>query len=81
MKNFIIFGGIVFFMFIEFSMQGQSNTYPYPASGKIGIGTTNPKANLHIYEAPGTGGTTLLLDAAPGKNPNITFSTEGVKSK
>ena len=28
--------------------QTQTNTYPYPENAPLGIGTTNPKAKLHV---------------------------------
>jgi hypothetical protein len=47
-------------------------------SGKMGIGVAKPKDPLHVYEAAGSSGTTLRLDAAPNLNPNMLFSVDGI---
>lgn len=59
------------------SAQWTSNNAITHTNDKVGIGTSNVgnRAKVRIYESDNTGGTTLLLSADEGKNPNILFST------
>jgi hypothetical protein len=34
--------------FASFNAMSQTNTYPFPATGNVGIGTTNPQYTLHV---------------------------------
>lgn len=47
------------------------------SSGYIGIGISSPRDPLHIFEPTNGSGTTLRLDAATNKNPNMLFSING----
>ncbi|HEX3023948.1 MAG TPA: hypothetical protein VHP12_01960 [Chitinophagaceae bacterium] len=42
------FTAIVVFIMICFSSIAQTNTFPFPSSGNVGIGTTNPDAPLEV---------------------------------
>lgn len=33
---------------VGFALNAQSNTYPWPLNGSIGIGIDNPSAKLHV---------------------------------
>ncbi|MFC7526934.1 hypothetical protein ACFQRK_23460 [Parapedobacter sp. GCM10030251] len=45
----------------------QSNTYPFPASGSVGIGTASPSSLLHLRGStiPDPAGTDMLMIEAP----------------
>jgi len=39
---------VLFFSVMLFMASKAQNTYPFPSTGKVGIGTTSPQAPLHI---------------------------------
>jgi len=41
----------MFVLFVGSTIGYAQNTYPWPTSGNIGIGTQNPTTRLHIYQA------------------------------
>ena len=38
----------IFLILFGFAVQAQTNTYPWPLNGSIGIGIDNPSAKLHV---------------------------------
>ena len=45
MKKSLLVLSLLGFLNISY---GQTNTFPFPASGNVGIGTTNPVSSLHV---------------------------------
>lgn len=52
------------------------NTYPFPATGNVGIGTTTPDANLELKSS---GTTELHIDAGTSGHPVLQFEKGGVR--
>jgi hypothetical protein len=44
-------------------VSAQTNTFPWPSSGNVGIGTTNPVTVLDVFAAPGNGISLVESDA------------------
>lgn len=66
MKNYMLLGAFLTFVFQGFAQ----NTYPWPTTGNIGIGTTSPSSRLDILEAGGGSGTLSALRIRNGNNNN-----------
>ena len=58
--------GLVVVLSLCAGLSAQTNTYPWPASGNVGIGTTSPSSLLHVYSAA----TDAILNIQTGNLPH-----------
>jgi hypothetical protein len=49
MKQILLFGLVMLLVLCSLKSFSQTNTYPWPSSANVGIGTTSPLTKLHIY--------------------------------
>ena len=66
------------FLLADIPALAQSNTFPWPSSGNVGIGTTNPSANLQIVNGTSPTATFLKLSYDPYGTADFTFSRSWV---
>jgi hypothetical protein len=69
---------------LYFNYNTESETYLNPSGGRVGIGTTNPQARLHVHAndldpiSLENGGTQWFLFPAAGGSENLYFAIDGL---
>ncbi|MHC0446383.1 hypothetical protein ACWA1F_13315 [Flavobacterium sp. 3-218] len=56
----------ILLLFLTFQISFSQNTFPYPESGNIGIGTNTPQAKLHVNNGDNSYGTILANNSEVG---------------
>src|ERR1019366_6727891 len=64
--------GLALALLLCAALSAQTNTYPWPSSGNVGIGTTSPGYPLSVAGNANINGTLSV-----GSNPNVNFQSDG----